>query len=186
VTRGGEPAPEPAPAGRFPFTIRPAVPDDLPFLHDMLYEAAIVAPEIRALAKPVALGRPVVARYLAGWGRAGDTALVAEATDGRPIGGAWYRLYAATQRGDGIVAWAGVPELAIGVLPARRGRGVGGALLAALLAQAWRDGHRRLALSVDPANPAVRLYRRHGFREVSAPAEHAGTSLVMAVDLSRR
>lgn len=56
-----------------------------------------------------------------------------------------------------------VPTLAIAVLPAHRGQGIGAALLHAMLRTLARHGWQRVALSVQKANPALRLYQRAGF-----------------------
>jgi hypothetical protein len=55
---------------------------------------------------------PESARYLDGWGRAGDAGLVAEDRRGDPVGAAWYRLFAPTEPGHCYVD-AATPELAI-------------------------------------------------------------------------
>jgi ribosomal protein S18 acetylase RimI-like enzyme len=52
----------------------------------------------------------------------------------------------------------------LGLLPAARGRGWGDELVRFALSNAARDGVRAVTLSVDTRNdPALRLYRRHGF-----------------------
>ena len=51
----------------------------------------------------------------------------------------------------------------IALLPEWRGRGIGGALLAELMAEARRSDSS-ITLHVEPDNPAQRLYRRLGFR----------------------
>ncbi len=74
--------------------------------------------------------------------------------DGEPIG----RLYVSRwEREIRVVDVALVPEA--------RGRGVGGALLRDLLAEGKRTG-RTVSVHVERFNPAQRLYRRLGFREV--------------------
>lgn len=163
-----------------PFTIRPVQPGDVPFLWDMLYEAAIVATEIRAMTKTAALSLPAVTKWLTGWGRDGDEGVVAIGDDGERLGAAWSRLYGAGDRGSGIVAWPGVPELSIGVRSDQRGRGVGSALLAALIERARSAGRQALVLSVDPLNPAVRLYQRCGFELIGKEDPADGTSLLMS------
>jgi ribosomal protein S18 acetylase RimI-like enzyme len=56
-----------------------------------------------------------------------------------------------------------------GVLPDERGQGIGRALLAATIAEFWREGARQFALDVvTDNNNALSLYRSVGFREVYA------------------
>jgi len=52
----------------------------------------------------------------------------------------------------------------IDVDPALRNGGIGGALLEYAEAQAREDGYSQMSLSTNTANPARRLYERHGFR----------------------
>jgi hypothetical protein len=59
------------------WTIRRAQDSDLSFLRMMLYEAADWRSGNRATDQNDVLADPHVARYLAGWGRPGDTALLA-------------------------------------------------------------------------------------------------------------
>ena len=123
------------------------------------------------------LAQPVLAHYVTGWPRPGDMGVVA-VHDGRRIGAAWLRLLPATDPGYGFVD-AATPELAIGVVPGRRGQGVGRRLLEGLLAAARERGYPAVSLSVEPDNPARRLYERAGFRQVG----EAGGSLTLLVRL---
>jgi GNAT superfamily N-acetyltransferase len=96
------------------------------------------------------------------------------------VGAAWYRLFGASDRGDGVLALRGVPELAIAVEPEHRGRGIGGELLTSLARRAKAEGYARLMLSVDPENGwARRLYERAGFAYVDTDDAARGTSLIM-------
>jgi ribosomal protein S18 acetylase RimI-like enzyme len=117
-------------------------------------------------------------RYVADWGRPGDQALVA-IDEFQPVGAAWYRLFAEDEPGYGFVDEQ-TPELTIAVVPSRRGKGIGRELLSALLEQARAEGYGRISLSVEPDNPALRLYEQHGFARVG---ERAG-ALVMLAQLS--
>lgn len=128
----------------------------------MLWEAAAVAESMRELGKQAALARPENAKYLQGWGRYGDDAVVAVDDTGARRGAAWYRLFPASAPGYGFVS-PDVPELSLGVAPDARGLGVGQALLAALIEMAKLAGYPALSLSVDRHNTAVRLYIRSGF-----------------------
>ena len=73
--------------------------------------------------------------------------------------------------------------LTLAVLPAARGAGVGGGLLAATLAEAVRQGAATVLLEVAPGNGAARaLYRRAGFGEVGLRRRYypdGGDALVM-------
>jgi GNAT superfamily N-acetyltransferase len=159
--------------------IRPARPDDEPFLWDMGWEATAIDAEMRALGRDAAFAMPHVRRYLNGWGRVGDTAVIAEAADGQRLGAAWYRLFPAEDPGWGFVA-PDIPEISIGVAVTARGKGVGSALLDALLTLAREQGHRAVSLSADRQNPARRLYERKGFQDagVSDPTDTSVTMIV--------
>jgi ribosomal protein S18 acetylase RimI-like enzyme len=116
-----------------------------------------------------------------GWGRPGDTVLIA-VDDAFPVGAAWYRLFRNDQPGYGFVDEE-TPELAIAVVPSRRGHGVGEALLEALCERARADGYRALSLSVARDNPGlVAFYEQHGFHVVGQ-ADGDARSLTMRRDL---
>ena len=157
-----------------PWRLRPGTPEDLDFLWEMLYEASGHSD----------LSDPAISLYLEGWGRAGDVAVVAlDPEDGRRVGAAWYRLMTSEKPGYGFVD-ASTPELAIGVVPEARGRGVGGALLPALMDVARGDGFGALSLSVRRNNAAaVSLYEKNGFVRV-AEIGFDHPSWAMKVDLS--
>ena len=145
-------------------TIRAVQPDDEPLLWNMLWEAAAVAPAMRAIGREAALARPESRKYLDGWGRPGDAGVVAVDETDQRLGAAWYRRFPVDAPGYGFVA-PDIPELAIGVIPGARGRGIGTALLDALVRHARANGERALSLSVDRQNPALALYERNGFRD---------------------
>jgi ribosomal protein S18 acetylase RimI-like enzyme len=139
--------------------IRPGSRHDGRFLRDMLHHAYYWRE--RAPRDPM---EGSVQRYVMSWGRAGDAAVIAY-DDAGNVGAAWYRLFKEREPGYGFVD-AQTPELSIAVVPSRRGKGYGEELLAALLAQAKKDGFEQISLSVEPDNPALRLYQRHGFEKV--------------------
>lgn len=157
--------------------LRPLLAADHEVLRAMLYEAAFWRPGDERPPPEQALASPDLARYVDGWGRRGDRGLVAE-VDGEPVGTAWLRRFPARDHGYGFVDEA-TPELSIAVAPARRGRGVGAALLVGLLERARSDGTRRVSLSVEVDNPARRLYERAGFEVL----EHVEGAVTMTVDL---
>jgi GNAT superfamily N-acetyltransferase len=118
-----------------------------------------------------------VSRYVLGWGRRGDAAVIA-IDDYWPVGAAWYRLFSRDEPGYGFVDEK-TPEISIAVVPNKRGSGHGSQLLDALIERAREDGYKALSLSVEPDNPALHLYERMGFRKVG----ETGGSWTMKVDL---
>ncbi len=71
----------------------------------------------------------------------------------------------------------------LAVAPAVRGRGVGRALVAALVAMSRANGYSRATLTVHPDNAnAIRAYRGLGFRPVS---EQGAKELRMELDLTK-
>ena len=164
------------------YEIRDYRPEDLLFLRDMSYEAAFWRPDVRRPPRDEALFDPAIARYLEGWGRLGDAAVVAvERVCGTRMGAAWYRIMPKEAPGYGFAA-PGVPEVSIGVVTDFRSRGVGGALLDALLERARAEGFDALSLSVERDNPAIRLYERHGFEKLFP----VGSAWTMKADLAKR
>ncbi|MBA3605730.1 MAG: GNAT family N-acetyltransferase [Acidimicrobiia bacterium] len=113
------------------------------------------------------MARPELARYVADWPRPGDVGVVAVDDDGRAVGAAWWRSFTAARPGYGFVD-ALTPEVSIGVIPEARGRGVGTAMLQALIDAAGACGLGALSLSVELDNPARRLYARLNFVPVAA------------------
>ena len=144
-----------------PYAVRAGTADDLPLVRETIVRAMAWNPE-RVLPPPEhLLVHPELVRYHAGWGRAGDLGAVAD-QDGLPVGMAFCRLFTDDDHGEGYVD-AATPELVIGVANGHRGNGVGRRLLDALADAARAAGFAQLSLSVDAANPALRLYRRAGF-----------------------
>ncbi|MDQ3778780.1 MAG: GNAT family N-acetyltransferase [Actinomycetota bacterium] len=103
-------------------------------------------------------------RYVSGWGRRGDAAVVA-LEGGFPIGAAWYRLFSRDDPGFGFVDEE-TPEVSIAVVPSRRGRGIGSELLDALVALAREQGFTALTLSVADDSPAMHVFQKQGFEKL--------------------
>jgi GNAT superfamily N-acetyltransferase len=143
--------------------IRPGAMSDVPFLARMLYQAYHWAPsQTRPSFEDFLASSEAITRFVDGWGRAGDRAVIADVA-GRSVGAAWYRQLSANNHGYSFVDES-IPCLAIAVSPEWQGHGIGGMLLDALLARAHLDGFAAITLAVEVDNPAVHLYLRHGFR----------------------
>jgi GNAT superfamily N-acetyltransferase len=146
--------------------IRQAGPQDVRFLRDMLKHAY----HWRLNQDP---DLPV-ARYVNNFGRPGDAGLIA--WERGPVGAAWYRVFTSNEPGFGFVDEQ-TPELTIAVVPGRRGSGLGGQLLDALLERARAEGHTAISLSAEAENTG--LYERHGF----APVEQKDGTVTMRKQL---
>lgn len=107
------------------------------------------------------LQSPGVRLYAEQWGRPGDVGVVAQ-VDGQDAGACWMRLL---PPGVGLASVDdSTPQLGIALEPAFQHRGHGRALMLAALQAAREAGHRQVALTVHPENPARHLYARCGFR----------------------
>jgi ribosomal protein S18 acetylase RimI-like enzyme len=165
------------------YSIVPAGRSDKAFLWQALYYAAHMDEEPRV--KPEsARTDPALAPYLTGWAEQADDLgfIAAVGRDRLPIGAAWLRRMPADwplyRHVDNKI-----PELAIAVLPNNLSRGIGSALLAALI-EAAKAFHPAVALSVRQNNPARRLYERFGFVPVATITNRVGgVSLVMKLEL---
>jgi GNAT superfamily N-acetyltransferase len=122
-----------------------------------------------ARGRDAVMAMPQVHRCFVGLGRPGDAGVVA------------VTLFPAEEPGFGFIA-ADIPELAIGVVAEARGRGIGSALLDALLARAREEGHRAVSLPVNRQNPARRLYERMGFRDAGV-SDATAAAVIMIADL---
>jgi ribosomal protein S18 acetylase RimI-like enzyme len=108
---------------------------------------------------------PMFAKYVEGWGRRGDIAIIATLGHER-VGATWYRFFDPAHAGYGYVSPT-IPELTLAVARAYRARGIGSAILAVLIETARTQAVSQLSLSVEPDNhAAVQLYERHGFVRV--------------------
>jgi ribosomal protein S18 acetylase RimI-like enzyme len=137
--------------------IRPGTPQDARFLRDMLRHAYYWRPPEEAE------GGVHPMNYVENWGRPGDAAMIA-VDQGFPVGAAWYRLFKDDEPGYGFVDEE-TPELAIAIVPSRRGRGLGKELLATLVRIAAERGYGRVEWVVlDWNEPAQEFYRSLGAR----------------------
>jgi ribosomal protein S18 acetylase RimI-like enzyme len=136
------------------YAIRPLTTADEPILWEMLYQALHTS---EGGPSRDAVKRPEFGRYVEGWGRANDAGFVAHDTkSGELLGAVWIR--GLSDQPDAP------PELAFGVKPGLRRRGIGAALLTQLV-KAYPE-HSTISIRASANNPAVRLYERFGFKIV--------------------
>ena len=155
-------------------TIRPLRAGEWPAWRDLRLRSLADAPDAFGSTLADEAARPDetwAARLAAAAGSGRDRPLVAEA-GGRAVGLTWAKV-----DGDDPTV---VNLYQVWVAPEARGRGVAAALLDAAIAWSKEVGARTMQLGVTCGDtPAVRLYRRAGFREMGAPEPlRAGSALL--------
>jgi GNAT superfamily N-acetyltransferase len=155
-----------------PFVLQSGAAEDRPFLVEMARHVCTL--EGRALP---AADDPEVVAFLPD----SPDAAVVVAVDGsdRRLGAAWWVLHEPPL----LLGRTGspLPELAIAVVEDQRGKGIGTALLDALVGRV-RGRFSALALNVHLLNPAVRLYIRAGFKVAAAGRGWYGVAMTLPLD----
>jgi GNAT superfamily N-acetyltransferase len=162
--------PSPTPSPGQPYALRAATAADADFIAEMTLASFNWAPDRPAFTMERFRAEPALWKYVDGWPAPGEQGVVAEeraaggggAPGGRLVGAAWWRYFGADAPGYGFVG-EDVPELSLAVAADWRGRGLGRALLRAVVDQARAEGLARVSLSVERANHAARLYATEGF-----------------------
>lgn len=139
------------------YLIRKLHNDETNYLDEFLYQAIFV-PGGQPLPSRAVLSLPELSLYTKAFGsQNGDLALVAVVKE-QLVGAIWVRFMKDYGYLDDFT-----PSLAMSVLPEYRGRGIGKALLIALLNRLKSEGVRQVSLSVQKENFAVNLYQDVGF-----------------------
>jgi ribosomal protein S18 acetylase RimI-like enzyme len=163
------------------WVLRPTAARDEPFLWKMLFYASHSNDE-KGVEPSDIVANPDLTGYVEGWRMAGRPGVIAEVA-GEAVGAAWLRLFGESEESNPVFVRRDVPELAVAVLPGFEGRGLGSAMIEALLVDA-RSRYNAVVLSVRVGNPAVRLYERLGFHTVGEITSRVGTrSTKMLIDL---
>lgn len=158
---------------RKPCTIRPIRETEYPLLTDFLYEAIFV-PEGQTPPPRSILEHPMLKASIEGFSTSQhDKALVAE-VDQKVVGIVWARITPDYGHIDDET-----PSLDISLYKEYRGRGIGTELIEGMLRLLRESGYRRVSLSAQKANRAVRLYERVGFTIL----EDRGEELIMVKEL---
>ena len=173
------------------YSIRELRESEYPLLNDFLYEAIFI-PEGMPPPPREIIYQPELQVYVADFGRhRGDTALVAEVEgciasntiasntieSNAIVGAVWVRIMDDYGHIDDET-----PSFAISLYKDYRHRGIGTALMRAMLERLKADGYARASLAVQKANYAVKMYRKVGFTVVDENA----CEYIMLCDLRAR
>ncbi len=140
--------------------IKVAGKEDQEFLYEMLYQSIYQPPGSPQPDRDIVL-LPEISKYVEHWGRPSDYALIALDAHDNQLGAVWLRYFRSDNKGYGYIS-DDIPEIGIAVDEAQRGRGIGSVLLEELLKRTRQQVHS-ISLSVQSANPAMRLYEKFGF-----------------------
>lgn len=127
-------------------------------LKDFLYEALFVTAGSEPFPRAIVY-KPELSIYYENFGdKADDNCIVAE-VDGKVVGAVWTRIMDDYGHIDDET-----PSLAISLYCEYRGKGYGTAMMKRMLEVLKEKGYRKVSLSVQKANRAVRLYESLGFK----------------------
>ena len=135
-------------------------PDEYDLLKTFLCEA-IYVPEGETPPERSIIELPELALYYEDFGEGEADHCVAADDDGLVVGAAWARIMDDYGHVDDET-----PSLAMSVLKDHRGQGIGTHLLQELITQLSEKGYKKISLSVQKANYAVRMYEHAGFRTI--------------------
>jgi ribosomal protein S18 acetylase RimI-like enzyme len=163
---------------------RPLTCNDEPFLWEMLFEAAHMTESKETITE--AKSNPTLSLYVDGFGnKLTDIGFLAihEITKEK-IGAAWVRLLIDDSKGYSFIDNE-TAELAMAIVKNYRNSGIGSKLLS-LLIETTQKKFNAIGLSVRDSNPALRLYRRFGFKIIDQGGilnRVGGTSYLMKLKL---
>ena len=145
--------------------IREIRSEEIPLLNDFLYEAIFIPEGVPVPPRSIIENEDLQV-YVRDFGKkADDRCLVAE-VEGKVIGAVWTRV----MNDYGHIA-DGIPSLAISLYKEYRHKGIGTDLLRKMLQLLKRDGYPQVALSVQKANYAFRMYLKAGFEVLKETEE---------------
>lgn len=142
------------------------------FDRTLVQTAALDAPPAAIVDDQLVLEHPLLDAFVDAIGELRGSPLGQRAAHLERLAQSPLDLRAVIARIDGAVVGAGLVSVEgslagvfdVGTAPASRGKGIGTAVVAALLARAWERGARHAFLQVTADNaPALAIYRRFGF-----------------------
>ncbi|MDO4795567.1 MAG: GNAT family N-acetyltransferase [Brachymonas sp.] len=138
------------------YKIRELKSCEIPLLDEFLYEAIFIPEGAQAPPRDI-VKHPDLQKYVADFGKKDDVCYVAE-VEGKVVGAVWTRMINDYAHVDDET-----PSLSISLLKEYRNLGIGTALMKQIILTLKGRGYRQVSLSVQKANPAVRMYEKLGF-----------------------
>ena len=145
--------------------IRDIRPEEFPVLENFLYEAIYIPEGVPAPPRSVIENEDLQV-YIRDFGKLPDDRCLVAEVEGKIVGAVWTRIMDDYGHIDDHT-----PSLAISLYKEFRGQGIGTELLQRMLERLRSDGYRRVSLSVQKANYALRMYEKAGFKTVADRGE---------------
>ena len=139
--------------------------NEYPFLEDFLYDAIFIPEGVTPPDRSI-IQHPELQKYIAYFGREEDDYCLVAEVDGALVGAVWVRII-----GDYGHVDDDTPSLSISVKAPYRQKGIGTALMQAMLTLLKTKGYKQVSLSVQKANYARKLYLKLGFQIVKTNEE---------------
>ena len=147
------------------YIIRPIKTNELALLEEFLYEAIFIPDGVEPPPKSI-IDQPELQVYIEDFGKhTGDYCLVAESNN-MVVGAVWVRIMNDYGHIDDDT-----PSFAISLYKDYRAKGIGTAMMKAMLELLEREGYKQASLAVQKANYAVRMYKKVGFSIVDENEE---------------
>ncbi len=134
-------------------------------LNDFLYEAIFI-PEGAELPPKSIINVPELQVYVADFGRRKDDYCLVAEMDGAVAGAVWVRIMNDYGHIDDDT-----PSVAISLYQEYRGCGIGTEMMKRMLSDLQERGYKKVSLSVQKANYAVKMYQGVGFEIVDENEE---------------
>ena len=141
--------------------IRKIKEDEIPLLHDFLYEAIFIPDGLESPPKSV-INNDDLQVYVKSFGQNPDDHCLVAECDGKIVGAVWTRIMNDYGHID-----SQIPSLAISLYKEYRNQGIGTELLNRMLDLLRDKGYEKVSLSVQKANYALKMYQNNGFKVVA-------------------
>ena len=141
--------------------IREIRPEEIPVLDDFLYEAIFIPEGVPAPPRSIIQNEDLQI-YVRDFGKLPDDRCLVAEVDGKIVGAVWARIMDDYGHIDDQT-----PSLAISLYNEYRGLGIGTQLMLSIKERLRTDGYKRISISVQKANYAIKLYQKVGFVPIS-------------------
>ena len=160
-------------------SIREMRQEEYPLLEEFLFQAIFQKDPMNPIPREE-IYKPSLQVYIRDFGKLPDDYCLCAEADGEVVGAVWVRIIPGFGSIDDKT-----PEFAISLLPHARGKGIGTALMQAMLRRLKSRGYPQVSLAVQKTNYALRMYQKVGFRIISeTPEEYIMVAAPLALGLS--